>query len=59
MPSNAVEGTLNKKPLSPATQTKVQNALKGALREELTVVGVRPPHHLEITHIDITWEKEA
>jgi hypothetical protein len=57
MAANTIAGTVDKKPLSPASQTKVQDALKSALHDELTVVGFRPPHHIEITHIDITFDK--
>jgi hypothetical protein len=57
MAGNTIKGTVDKKPLSPAAETRVQSALKSALQEELTVVGVRPPHHIEITHIDITLDK--
>jgi|HubBroStandDraft_4_1064222.scaffolds.fasta_scaffold65072_2 hypothetical protein len=54
---HAVTGTVDKKPLSHEMQTKVQDALKSALSAELTLPGVRPPHHIEITHIDITFDK--
>jgi hypothetical protein len=52
--AGAITGTVDKKPVPQATQTKVQSALKSALESELTVVGT---HHIEFTHIDITWDK--
>jgi hypothetical protein len=54
---HTITGTVDKKPLSNEAQTKVKDALKSALHSELTLPGVRPPHHIEITHIDITFEK--
>lgn len=57
MADNTVAGTVDKKPLSPASQAKVQDALKSALHDELTVVGVRPPHHIDFTHIDIVFDQ--
>lgn len=49
-----ITGTVANKPLSPAAQTKVQEALKTALHEELVL---HRPTHIEITHIDITIER--
>lgn len=57
MAGHAVEGTVDKKPLSAASQVKVQDALKSALHDELTVVGVHPPFHIDFTHIDIVIDK--
>lgn len=55
MAGATITGTVDKKPLPQAAQTKVQDALKSTLQSELsTVVGT---HHIEITHIDITWDK--
>jgi hypothetical protein len=53
----AVTGNVGGKPLSHASQTKVQDALKTALHEELLTI--HRPTHIEITHIDITIEKAA
>jgi hypothetical protein len=50
----AIEGTVNSKPITPELKTKVQNALKSAVESELSI---RPPFHIEITHIDITFDK--
>lgn len=52
---HSITGTVGNKPIPPAAQTKVQDALKTALHDEL--VGIRPPFHIEITHIDITFDK--
>ena len=49
----SIIGTVDKKPVPQAAQVKVQDALKSALQSELIVIG---PHHIEFTHIDITWE---
>ncbi len=49
----SITGTVDKKALPQGAQAKVQDALKSALQSELTVTG---PHHIEITHINITWE---
>jgi hypothetical protein len=57
MAENSVKGTVDKKPLTPEAEKKVHNALKSALQDELNVVGFRPPHHIEFTHIDITFDK--
>jgi hypothetical protein len=54
MAGTPITGTVDKKPLPQAAQTKVQDALKSALQSEL-VVG--PHHHIDFTHLDITWEK--
>jgi len=54
MAATGITGTVDKKPLPQGTQAKVQDALKSALQSELTVVGT---HHIEFTHIDITWDK--
>lgn len=54
MAATTMTGTVDKKPVPAATQAKVQDALKSALQSELTVVGT---HHIEFTHIDITWDK--
>jgi hypothetical protein len=51
-PKIKISGTVDKQPL-PA---KVHDALTSTIEKEFTL---RPPHHLEITHIDITWEKTA
>jgi len=50
----AINGTVNSQPITPQLQSKVQNALKSAVESELSI---RPPFHLEITHIDITFDK--
>jgi hypothetical protein len=50
-----ITGTVDKKPVPQAAQSKVETALKSALQAEIpTVVGT---HHIEFTHIDITWDK--
>jgi hypothetical protein len=49
-----ITGTVNNQPITPGLQTKVQSALKGAVESELSI---RPPFHIEITHIDITFDK--
>jgi hypothetical protein len=54
MARTVITGTVDKKPLPQAAQTKVQDSLKTALQSEFTVVGT---HHIEFTHIDITWDK--
>ncbi len=53
-PKVAIAGTVNNKPLTPELQTKVQAALKSSIESELNI---RPPFHIEITHIDITFDK--
>jgi len=54
MAGNHITGTVDKKPLPHGSEAKVQDALKSALESELTVRGT---HHIEFTHIDITWDK--
>jgi hypothetical protein len=49
-----ITGTVDKKPLPHGAHTKVQDALKSALQSEFIVKGT---HHIEFTHIDITWDK--
>jgi hypothetical protein len=49
-PKFAIAGTVDQKPIPP----KVQDALKATIEKEFSL---RPPHHIEITHIDITWDK--
>lgn len=56
MATTGITGTVDKKPLPHASQAKVNEALKSALQSELTVVGT---HHIEFTHIDITWDRQA
>jgi hypothetical protein len=51
---SAIAGTVGNKPLTPALQTKVQHALKSTIESELSIL---PPFHIEITHIDITFDK--
>jgi hypothetical protein len=53
-PKVAINGTVNNQAITPGLQTKVQNALKSAVESELSI---RPPFHIEITHIDITFDK--
>ena len=55
MADTTITGTIDKKPVSHAAHTKVQDALKSALQSELTVVGT---HHIDFTHINIVWDKE-
>ncbi|RSL16426.1 hypothetical protein EDE15_1940 [Edaphobacter aggregans] len=54
MAQTIMTGTIDKKPVPPAMQTKVQDALKGALQSELSI---GPTHHIEFTHINIVWDK--
>ncbi len=50
----SIGGTVNNKPITPELAAKVQNALKSTVESELSI---RPPFHIEITHIDITFDK--
>jgi len=50
----AIQGTVNNKPITPGLNTRVQSALKSAVESELSI---HPPFHIEITHIDITFDK--
>ncbi len=49
-----IEGKVDKKPLSAEQQTKVKNALVSSLESELSLRGT---HHIDCTHIDITYER--
>jgi hypothetical protein len=51
-----IEGKMDSHPLTAAQQTKVKDALVSGLKSELVF---RPSHHIEITHLDITWEEAA
>ncbi len=53
MAKTTITGNVDKKPVSQATQTKVQDALKSALKSEL----IGPTHHIEFTHINIVWDE--
>lgn len=55
-PQTKIEGKVDSKPLSAQQQTAVKNALVSGLKSELTLRGT---HHIEMTHIDITWEEAA
>jgi len=54
MAKATITGTVDKKPVPEATQAKVQDALKTALKSEL-IIG--PTHHIDFTHINIVWDK--
>lgn len=50
----SIEGKVDDKPVSTEQKTKVQHALKAALEKEFIF---RPTHHVDFTHVDITFDK--
>lgn len=52
-PKVKIEGTVDSKPLPP----KVHDALKSSIEHELTII--KPTHHVNVTHIDITFNDKV